>query len=39
MRRAAGILLLIALVAGCGSKGALYLPDAADKRSDNNPRR
>jgi len=39
MRRAAGLLLVMLLLAGCGSKGALTLPDADKGRADNNARR
>jgi predicted small lipoprotein YifL len=38
MRRTALLLTLLALVAGCGTKGALYLPDEK-ARTDNSARR
>ena len=38
MRRAASLLMLLALLAGCGTKGPLYLPDEKP-RTDNNARR
>jgi hypothetical protein len=31
--------VLVLLLAGCGSKGALYLPPSDQPRSDNNTRR
>jgi len=38
LRRVAILLSLLALLAGCGTKGALYLPDDQQK-TDNNSRR
>jgi predicted small lipoprotein YifL len=38
MRRAASLMLLLVLLAGCGTKGPLYLPDEK-ARTDNNARR
>lgn len=40
LRRAAGLVLLIALLAGCGSKGPLFLPTPEGQpRTDNDQRR
>jgi predicted small lipoprotein YifL len=38
MRRAVFLLILLTLIAGCGTKGALYLPDEKS-RTDNSARR
>jgi predicted small lipoprotein YifL len=38
MRRVATVLALLAILAGCGTKGPLYLPDETPK-TDNNSRR
>ena len=38
LRRVATLLALLALLAGCGTRGPLYLPDDPQK-TDNNSRR
>ena len=40
LRRAASLVVLVALLAGCGSKGPLFLPSPEGQpRTDNNQRR